>query len=65
MIKYYFTFCLNLLKNIWLLGDISDSKTPGGGSRQYEEEWQMYADILKAANVKEKLTWLEVPGNHG
>lgn len=46
-------------------GDLTDARTKGPmGSRQYEEEWQMYSDVIKSSNVTKKTLWLDVRGNH-
>jgi hypothetical protein len=47
-------------------GDLTDSKSGDMlGSRQYEKEWKAYRDLIKDNNLLDKMTWLDVRGNHG
>lgn len=46
-------------------GDLTDGKTANGfGSRQIEEEWRIYKDVLSATGVLAITTWLDIRGNH-
>lgn len=47
-------------------GDLTDSKSQNQRkSRQYEEEWIIYRNVLNEANISEKVLWLDIRGNHG
>lgn len=47
-------------------GDLTDAKDIDHlGSRQYEQEWKIYGDILERANVRNKTLWMDLRGNHG
>ena len=44
-------------------GDLTDAKAPDGlGSRQYEEEWREYQQVVMA--VDNRTVWIDVRGNH-
>lgn len=46
-------------------GDLTDAKDSDHlGSRQYRAEWQIYDDILREANVRNRTLWLDIRGNH-
>lgn len=49
-----------------LTGDITHAKFANDiDSKQREEEWKVYDDILKQTKVVEKVSWLDIRGNHG
>ena len=35
------------------------------GIRQYEEDWNIYRNILNRTNVTKHTKWLDIKGNHG
>ena len=51
---------------VMLTGDITHAKFANDiDSKQMEEEWKVYNDILKQTNVAETVSWLDIRGNHG
>lgn len=47
-------------------GDLTDAKDRDHlGSRQYEQEWKIYHDILESSQVRNKTLWMDIRGNHG
>lgn len=47
-------------------GDLTDAKDRDLlGSRQYEDEWKIYNEILNQTNVRNKTLWMDIRGNHG
>lgn len=66
----FYRFCTEVVDTIkpsviLATGDLTDARTRGPmGSKQYEEEWRMYADVIKQSNVTKKAAWLDMRGNH-
>ena len=47
-------------------GDLTDAKLPDRtGSQQYEQEWQIYDNIIRETGITNKTVWLDIRGNHG
>lgn len=47
-------------------GDLTDGKGRDFfSSKQNDEEWKTYREILDSANVQNKTKWLDLRGNHG
>ena len=47
-------------------GDLTDAKLADHqGSRQFEQEWKQYSDILTKSGVLNHTQWLDIRGNHG
>lgn len=47
-------------------GDLTDARDKDSiGSRQYEQEWRIYHDLVKSTRVESKTVWLDMRGNHG
>ena len=48
------------------VGDLTHAKYSGERySRQFEEEWKVYGDVLTETGVRERHPWLDLRGNHG
>ncbi|CAG9823206.1 unnamed protein product [Phaedon cochleariae] len=65
--KEFCQYTISTIKPMVVLasGDLTDAKTKDAiGSKQYEDEWRYYRDILKETHVKEKTLWLDIRGNH-
>lgn len=51
---------------VLVTGDLTHAKfADERRSRQFEEEWKAYAEVLERTGVWEKLPWLDIRGNHG
>ena len=47
-------------------GDLTHAKFGGERySRQFEEEWKVYGEVLAESGVRERQPWLDIRGNHG
>lgn len=47
-------------------GDLTDARDKDLiGSRQYEQEWKIYHNLIKDTQVESKTEWLDMRGNHG
>lgn len=47
-------------------GDLTDGKDKVAfGSRQYEDEWKTYGDIVNESKVRDRTLWMDIRGNHG
>lgn len=47
-------------------GDLTDARGRDSFlSKQYEDEWKIYHEILSTANVLNQTKWLDLRGNHG
>lgn len=47
-------------------GDLTNAENgPFYHSRQFEDEWRIYNEIITAANVRNKTIWMDIRGNHG
>jgi hypothetical protein len=63
-------FCSDILKMIkpkviMASGDLTDAKNDDlMGSRQYENEWKIYQQIIHDNDVLKYSVWLDVRGNH-
>ncbi|KAK9508223.1 hypothetical protein O3M35_007931 [Rhynocoris fuscipes] len=63
-------FCDQTLKVIQPLtvlatGDLTDSKQEDTiGSKQFEEEWKKYKNVLDKCNSLQNIRWLDIRGNH-
>ena len=70
--KDFLPLCELIKKNIQpqaviLTGDLTDAKTQDKlGSRQFEPEWQLYHDTMRACGAfnQNDIPWLDVRGNH-
>lgn len=50
---------------ILVTGDLTDAKKADMiGSKQFEEEWMMYKDILDTCQTTKNIPWLDIRGNH-
>ena len=64
-------FCTDIVSAIapslvLVTGDITHAKFADQlFSTQFEDEWQMYQQVLKKCKVRERLPWLDIRGNHG
>ncbi|CAF4143728.1 unnamed protein product [Rotaria sordida] len=47
-----------------LVNSVSSSKDQLFGTTQYEQEWNIYRDILIRTNVTKHTKWLDIRGNH-
>lgn len=69
--KPFYTFCSETVpvvgpSLVMLTGDITHAKFADDvNSKQMEEEWKVYKNVLKQTNVAEKVPWLDIRGNHG
>lgn len=46
-------------------GDLIDATTPDHlGSKQFEEEWKIYQQVLYESGVAKNTIWLDIRGNH-
>lgn len=68
--KPFYAFCsetVTVIKPslVMLTGDITHAKFANEiDSKQMEEEWKAYEEILQQTNVAEKVPWLDIRGNH-
>lgn len=47
-------------------GDLTDARGRDSFvSKQYEDEWKIYNEILTTANAVKRTKWLDLRGNHG
>lgn len=60
------------IKTVCFQGDLVNSvssSTSGRerllGTEQYEQEWQIYRNLLERTNVTKYTKWLDLKGNHG
>lgn len=52
-------------KAVLATGDLTDAKNKDGqGSRQFEQEWNMYQSVLRECEVEKITDWLDIRGNH-
>ena len=50
---------------ILVTGDLTHAKLSGRRhSRQFEEEWRVYGEVLADTGVRGRLPWLDIRGNH-
>lgn len=48
------------------VGDLTHAKYSGERySKQFEEEWKVYGDVLRETRAIERQPWLDIRGNHG
>jgi len=51
---------------LFVAGDITDAKLEDReGSRQFEDEWRQYDQVLHETGILDKTVWLDTRGNHG
>ena len=66
--KDFCTATLNTIQPelVLVTGDLTDAKDKTRfRSKQYEQEWISYQNVIKNSKVAQKYKWIDIRGNHG